>query len=137
MPTTISKMQTSQNSSSINSTPASPLTIKIEEQENGETRVSISPTRQLAPPPLPPRMTTPRPPPPKTPQAGWDTTVGLPTSPPYRNPHEREEAEKKERARWEHDQLSWKACYEDGCQTNFRDKKASGWFPQDGSRSVP
>ena len=33
--------------------------------------------------------------------------------------------------------LSWTACYEDGCQVHLRDKEASGWFPQDRSRSVP
>jgi len=110
IPATISKMQTSQNNSSTNNTRASPLTIKIEEQENGETRVSISPTLQLSPLPPPPRMTTPRPPKPKTPQEAWDTTVGGPTSPAYESPHEWEEAERKERARQEHDQLSWTAC---------------------------
>ena len=130
-------MQTSQSNDSTNSTPASPLKIKIEEQENGETWVSISPTPQLAPPPSPPRMTTRRPPIPKTRQEGWDTKVGLPTSPPYRSQHEWEEAERKERARQEHDQLSWTACYDDGCQTHFQDKEASGWFPQDQSQSVP
>ena len=63
--------------------------------------------------------------------------MGLPTSPPYRAPQEWNEAEKRERARREHDQLSWTACYNDGCQTHFRDKEASGRFPPDGSQSVP
>ena len=108
-PTKISKMQASQNNNSTKSTPGSPLSIKIEEQENGETWVSITPPPQLAPPPPPPRMTTPRPPTPKTAQDGWETTVGLPTSPSYRAPDEWEEAERKEQARQEHDQLSWTA----------------------------
>jgi len=112
-PTKISKMQASQNNNSTKSTPASPLSIKIEEP-NGETWVSITPPPQLAPPPPPPRMTTPRPPTPKNDQEGWETTVGLPTSPPYRAPHEWEEAEKKERARKEDDVLSWTACYDNG-----------------------
>ena len=83
---TISKMQTAQSNSSTNSTQGNPLSIKIEEQENGETWVSISPTRQLVLPPLPRRMTTPRPPTPKTAQDGWETTVGLPTAP-HIEPH--------------------------------------------------
>jgi len=33
--------------------------------------------------------------------------------------------------------LSWTACYDHGCQVHYRDKEASGWFPQDRSRSVP
>ena len=33
--------------------------------------------------------------------------------------------------------LSWTACYDDGGQVHYRDKEASGWFPQDRSRSVP
>jgi len=98
-------MQASQNNNSTISTPGSPLSIKIEEQENGETRVSITPPPQLAPPPPPPGMTTPRAPTPKTAQEGWETVVGLPMSPPYRNPQEWEQAETKERARQEHDQL--------------------------------
>ena len=136
-PTKISKMQTSQNNDSTKNTPASPLSIKIEEQENGETWVSITPRPQLAPPPPPPRMTTPRPPTPQNAQEGWETAVGLPTSPPYRAPHEWEEAERKEQTRKEHDVLSWTACYDDGCQVHYRDKEASGWFPQNQSRSMP
>jgi len=130
-------MQASQRNNSTKGTPGSPLSIKIEEQENGETWVSITPPPQLAPPPTPPRMTTPRPPTPKTAQEAWETGVGLPTSPPYRAPHEWEEAEMKERDRKNQDVLSWTACYDDGCQVHFRDKEASGWFPQDGSRSGP
>ena len=128
--TKISKRQASQSNNSTKSTPGSPLSIKIEEQENGETWVSITP-------PPPPRMTTPRLPTPATAQEGWGTSVGLPTSPPYRAPQEWDEAERKERARREHDQLSWTACYNDGCQTHFLDKEASGLFPQDQSRSAP
>ena len=82
-------------------------------------------------------MTTPRPPTPATAQEGCETAVGLPKSPPYRAPQEWDEAERKERAGRDHDQLSWTACYDDGCKTHFRDKEASGWFPQDRSRSVP
>jgi len=104
-PTKISKMQPSQSNNSTKSTQGSPLSIKIEEQENGETWVSIIPPPQLAPPPPPPRMTTPRPPTPKTTQEGWETAVGLPTSLPYRGPHEWEEAEKKELTRKEHNVL--------------------------------
>jgi len=63
--------------------------------------------------------------------------IGLPTSPPYRRPHEWEEAERTERARQEHDQLPWTACYNDGCQTHFRDQEATGWFPKDQSQSAP
>jgi len=33
--------------------------------------------------------------------------------------------------------LSWTASYDDGCQVHYRDKEASGWFPEDRSRSVP
>jgi len=33
--------------------------------------------------------------------------------------------------------LSWTACYDDGCQVHYRDKEASGRFPQDRSRSMP
>ena len=33
--------------------------------------------------------------------------------------------------------MSWTACYDDGCQVHYRDKEASGWFPQDRSRSIP
>jgi len=33
--------------------------------------------------------------------------------------------------------MSWTACYDDGCQVHYRDKEASGWFPQDRSRSMP
>jgi len=33
--------------------------------------------------------------------------------------------------------LSWTACYDDGCQVHYKDKEASGWFPQDRSRSMP
>ena len=82
-------------------------------------------------------MTTPRPPTPA--HEGWGTTVGLLTSPPYRDPQEWDEAEPKEKARSlrEHDVLSWTACYNDGCQVHYRDKEATGWFPQDRSRSVP
>ena len=130
-------MQASQSNNSTKGSPGSPLSIKIEEQENGETWVSITPPPQLAPPPPPPGMTTPRPPTPKTAQEGWETAVGLPTSPPYRAPHEWEAAEAKERARREHDVLSRTACYDDGCQVHYRDKEASGWFPQDRSRSMP
>jgi len=130
-------MQASRNNNSTKSTPESPLSIKIEEQENGETWVSITPRPQLAPPPPPPRMTTPRPPTPKTAQEGWETTVALPTSPPYRAPQEWEAAGTKEQARREYDVLSWTACYDDGCQVHYRDKEASGWFPQDRSRSMP
>jgi len=137
IPATISKMQRSQNNSSTNRTPASPLTIKIQEQEDGETRVSTSLTPPLAPQPRPPRMTTPRPPTPKTLQEGWDARIGLPMSAPYRSPYEWEEAERKERARQEHDQLSWTACYDKGCKTHFRDQEATGWFRQDLSRSGP
>jgi len=136
-PTKISKMQALQNNNSTKSIPGSSLSIKIEEQEKGETWVSITPPPQLAPPPPPPRMTTPRPPIPKTAQEGWETAVGLPTSSPYRAPPEWEQAEKKERARKEHDVLSWTACYDDGCQVHYKDKEASEWFPQDRSRSVP
>jgi len=130
-------MQKSPRNSSTNSSQGNLRTIKIEEQENGETRVSISPTPQRAPPPPPPRMTTPRPQTPNTSQEGWETTIGLSTRPQYRSPHEWEEAEWKERARQEQNQLSWTASYDDGCKTHFRDKEASGWFPQDRSRSVP
>ena len=42
-PTKTSKMQASQSNNSTKSTPGSPLSIKIEEQENGETWVSITP----------------------------------------------------------------------------------------------
>ena len=63
--------------------------------------------------------------------------MGLPTRPPYGAPQEWEEAEKKERARREHDVLSWTACYDNWCQVHYRDKEATGWFPQDVSRSVP
>jgi len=135
--TTISKMQTPQSNRSTNSSQGNPLTINIKEYENGETRVSISPTPQLAPPPPPPGMTTPRPAMPTTPQDGWETTVGLPTSPPYRAPYKWEEAEKKERARQEHNQQSWAACYDNGCQTHFWVKEGSGCFPQDRSQSAP
>jgi len=130
-------MQASQNNNSTNSSPGSPLSIKIEEQKNGETWVSITPPSQLAPQWPPPPMTTPRPPTPMTAQDGWGTTVGLPTSPPYRAPHEWEEVEQKERARKEHDVLSWTACYDDGCQVQYRDKEAWEWFPQDRCPSVP
>jgi len=136
-PTTISQMQTSQSSSSTNSTQGSPLTIKIEEQENGETRVSRAPTPPLAPQPPPPRMTTPRRATPRNTQDVGETTFGLQTSPPYQAPHEWEKAQRKEPARQEHDQLSWTACYDRGCRTNFRDKEALGWFPQERSRSMP
>jgi len=130
-------MQASHNNDSTKSTPASLLSIKIEEQENGETWVSITPTLQLAPPPPPPRMTTARPPTPENAQEGWGMAVGLPTSPPYRVPQEWEAAEKKEPARREHDVLSWTACYDDGCQVHYRDKEALGWFPQDRSWAMP
>jgi len=33
--------------------------------------------------------------------------------------------------------LSWTACYDDRCQVHYKDKEASGWFPQDQSRSMP
>jgi len=126
----------SQSNSATNSTQGNHLSIKISEQESGETWVSISLTAQLVPP-LSPRMTTPRPPKPKTPQEGWETMVGLPTSFPYQAPHKCEEAEKGERACRKHNQLSRTACYEDGCQTHFQDKEAWGWFPQDRSWAAP
>jgi len=130
-------MQTSSSNSSTSNTQGNHLSITIEEQDNGETRVSISPTPQVAPPPPPARMTTPRPPTLKTGQEGWETAVGLRTSPAYRAPHEWEEVERREKARQENDVLSWTACYDDRCQVHYRDKEASGWFPQDRSQSVP
>jgi len=130
-------MQEAQNNISTKSTPGSPLSIKIEEHENGETWVSITHPPQLAPPVPPTRITTPRPRTPKTTQDASETAVGLPTSPPYRAPQEWEEAEKKEQVRREHDVLSWTACYDDGCQVHDRDKEAPGWFPQARSLSVP
>jgi len=48
------EMHSSQSNNSTKSTPESPLAIKIEEQENGETWVSITPPQQRAPPPPPP-----------------------------------------------------------------------------------
>jgi len=131
------KMEASHNNNSTKRTYESGLAIKIEEQENAETWVDITPPPQLAPPPPPPRMTTPRPPTRKATQEGWETAAGLPTSPPDRAPQEWEEVEKREQARREHHVRSWTSCYHDGCQVNYRDKKASGWFPQDRSRSVP
>ena len=122
-------MQTSQNISSTNGTQGNYISIKIKEQENGETRVSASPTPQSPTEQTTPRPSTPKPP--KTLQEGWDTMIGLPpSSPPYRSPREWE-------VRESHTVVSWTACTDDGCQVHFTDKNRSGYFLQDRSKSVP
>jgi len=115
-------MQTSPSGTSTPATQTSRTSIKLEEQENGDVRISVSQTQNPEEAPQSP---------PKTPttQENWGTTIGLPemtaTSPPYRSPTAWEGAERKQK---EHDALHWTGCYNDNCWVHDSEKVARGWY---------
>ena len=63
--------------------------------------------------------------------------MALPTSPAYRAPQELEAAEKKQRARRDHDELSWTAYYDDKCFVPVQEKIKGGYYPQENGDKKP
>ena len=105
----ISKMQASQNNSSTNDTPTSPIKIEITEQPNGEHWVQITPPLTSNKPRSLTREITP-------------TSPGyVPASPPATTTATK--------AKRPGAGMSWTACYEDKCWVHRSDKDGA-YYPQ-------